>query len=389
MEQQTYDLILRNAFLLDGLGGEPIINGLVAVRNGVIAAVFPDGRVSDAITADRVLDLNGAALLPGLIHAHAHTGFKYLKGEPCRGFQEEYLEACLREGITTIRDEGMLIDSSVEEVVEARDRLTGIGKYPRIITTGKFFSAPGGYGGQEPIGITTPEEAHTQVNRTLDLGIDMIKTVLEDGYDPGTMGLPKLSDELLQAICSAAHRRGARVSAHVTASRHLRRLVDAGIDDAGHIPFDEIPQELIEDMVEKGVSIVPTLTVARYFQDRFGAPLLEQGMANVRRFVEAGGKVALGDDFMEEDQPWYRIGLPYMEIELLQRAGLSPMQILVAATKHGAEVCGIADEAGTIEVGKKADLLVVEGNPLQTLEALKHVLYVVKDGHLVVHRRME
>jgi len=277
----------------------------------------------------------------------------------------------------------MLTDDSLESVVAHSKELARRGCFPRIVATGKFVSAPGGYGGKQPVNVTTPAEASAKVDEILDMGIDMIKTVLEDGFDPSTRGLPKLSDELLTAICDAAHARGTRVSAHVTEAHNLATLVEAGIDDASHMVYDHLSDELICIMVEKNVYVVPTLTLYSVIKDKFGAPFSDTAKKNVARFVAAGGKIGLGDDYMGEAAPWYRLGMPRLELQLLQEAGLSNAQIIVAATKHGAEICGIDREVGTVEIGKRADLLIVKGNPLEDLEALTRVRYVIKDGRIV------
>jgi imidazolonepropionase-like amidohydrolase len=281
----------------------------------------------------------------------------------------------------------MLGDSTIEEMLAKKAERDSSGSYPRIVTTGKFFTAPGGYGGQAPIGVSTAEEARTKVREALDKGIDMIKTVLEDGIDPSTFGLPKLSDEILAAICEEAHKNGVKVSAHVTQGHNLQRLVNAGIDDAGHMVYDNLSDDLINQMVENGVCVIPTLTVLKLIQDKYGAPLLNSGKNNVKRFIEAGGKIALGDDFLEAEEPWYRLGMPLMELQLLLEAGLTEMQIITAATKNGAEVCGISDKVGTIEAGKRADILIVKGNPLEDLQNIRNVAFVIKDGNKIVDNR--
>lgn len=383
---QNPDLLLINGFLIDGNGGTPIRNASIGICNGKITYIATTEE-QQPMTAKITIDLHGASVMPGLINVHTHAGFKHVNGQVCRDFHEEYLMACIKEGITTIRDEGMLCDSSLQEVMNKKRERDAAGIYPRILTTGKFFSAPGGYGGQAPIAIKTVEQAREKVNEVLDLGIDMIKTVLEDGMDPSTFGLPKLSDELLQAICSEAHTRGAKVSAHVTQAYNLLRLVDAGIDDAAHMVYDPLSDELIQRMVNKGIYIIPTLTVLKLIQDKYSAPLLEQGKENLRRFVQAGGKIAFGDDFIEEEQPWYRWGMPYMELQLLAEAGLSPMEIISAATKNSAEVCGMAKLLGTLEVGKLSDILVVEENPLENLDNIRKVLMVIKDGNILLDHR--
>lgn len=220
----------------------------------------------------------------------------------------------------------------------------------------------------------------------LDKGIKIIKTVLDDGMDPSTFGLPKLSKELLKEICDISHSRGAKVSAHVTQAHNLEILVGAGIDDAGHMVYDELSDELISEMVKKDIYFVPTLTVFKFTQEKFGAPILENAMNNLKKFISAGGKIAFGDDFIEEEEPWYRLGMPLTEIELLQQSGLTPMEIITEATKHSAEVCNLSEVIGTVEVGKKADLLILEGNPLENLKCIRNILVVIKDGNIVINK---
>lgn len=314
------NILLRNGLLIDGAGAKEADNISVSILNGKIASVFKGNDEHMNCEYDRIIELNGLTILPGFINSHAHSGFKHVKNEPLRDFQLDYLRACINEGITTVRDEGMLTDDPIKDAIEKKRMLDETMYYPRIITTGKFFSAPGGYGGMEPISIRTEEEARNKVNEVLDKGIDMIKTVLEDGLDPSTFGLPKLSDGLLKAICDEAHKRGARVSAHVTQAHNLKRLVDAGIDDAGHIVYDDLSDELIQEMVAKKVYVVPTLTVLKMINDKYGVPVLEKGMENVYRFVQMGGKIGLGDDFLEEEMPWYRPGYAYAGTAAFKRS---------------------------------------------------------------------
>lgn len=373
-------ILIKNGFIIDGNGN--------AYENTNI--LIQDERITQVTNEDledincSVIDATGLTVLPGFINAHVHSGYKFINNDFLKGFQMEYLEKCIQEGVTTIRDEGMFTDDSVISMLEEKTRLDSTNKYPRIVTTGKFFSAPGGYGGQAPIAVASVEDVQFEIDTILKLGVDQIKTVLEDGLDPSTYGLPKLSDELLEQICISAHNSGTKVSAHVTQSHNLERLVKAGIDDAGHMVYDHLSDALIEDMIRKNIFIVPTITVSKMIQDKYGAPVFESTKNNVYRFVKAGGSIAIGDDFIEEDLPWYRLGMPRLELELLKEAGLSNMDIIVAATKNGAIVCGLEKEIGTIETGKRADLLIVDGNPINNLEALNNVKMVLKDGNIIV-----
>ena len=381
MENET--ILLKNGTLIDGTGREPMHHVTIEVVNGRFGTITQDDEDNRTINENvKEVDLDGLVILPGFIHAHAHTSFKYLQNEPLHGYHTEYLAACLKEGITTVRDEGMTTNATIDDVIVHTNGLDSLA-YPRIITSGKVFTAPGGYGGQEPIGVGSPEEARIKVREVLAQGVHFIKTALEDGYDPSTFGLPKLTQEILEAICREAADNGAYVSAHVTSACNLQILVNAEINDAAHMIYDRLDDDLITQLVDKNIRIVPTLTVLQMFQDKFGAPLLAQGLDNVRRFVEAGGEIGLGDDFVEAEGPWYRLGMPWEEIRLLGEAGLTPMQIITAATSTGAKICNLSHELGTVETGKRADLFVIEGDPLADINNLRRVKFVMKDGNIV------
>jgi imidazolonepropionase-like amidohydrolase len=375
-------IFLTNGTIIDGTGRPPVHHVTIEIADGRIGFISQELDNYPVNENVKLIDLKGLVILPGFIHTHAHTGFKYLQNDPLHGYHKEYLAACLKEGITTIRDEGLTTNATIDEVISHTNALDGCTS-PRILTSGKVFTAPGGYGGQEPIGVGSADEARSRVREVLDKGIHFIKTALEDGYDPSTFGLPKLNQEILEVICQEAHARGTYVSAHVTNAKNLQILVNSGIHDAAHMIYDRLDDGLIQQMVQKGVRIVPTLTVLKMFQDKFGAPLLEQGLDNVRRFVQAGGEIGLGDDFIEEEKPWYTLGMPWEEIRLLGQAGLTPMQIIVSATSVGAKICNLSHEIGTIETGKKADLFVVDGDPLANIENLRKVKFVMKEGKVL------
>ncbi|WNS46365.1 amidohydrolase family protein [Paenibacillus sp. MMS20-IR301] len=376
------NIVLANATIIDGTGRQPLYNATVEIVNGRFGTITQHANKRTEPDSAAEIDLEGHVILPGFIHTHAHTSFKYMQNELLHGYHKEYLAACLSEGITTIRDEGMTTAATIEDVIIHTKQLDNR-LYPRVITTGKVFTAPGGYGGQDPIGVGNADEARYKVREVLEQGIDCIKTALEDGYDPGTTGLPQLNQEILESICREARRMGSYVSAHVTSAHNLQLLVNAGISDAAHMVYDSLGDDLITQMVKANVRIVPTLTVLRMFQDKFGAPLLAQGLDNVRRFLQAGGEIGLGDDFIEEEGPWYRLGMPWSEIALLGEAGLTPLEIITAATSTGAKICRLDHELGTIETGKIADLFVVGGDPLADINNLRKVRFVMKDGRIV------
>ncbi len=369
-------LILNHCALFDGASETLLADRCLIVENGRIAAI-------EAHPLPGGLDMAGCTVLPGFVHAHCHPGFKLQAGQDLPAYDAAYMHAALDAGITTIRDMGALNASTPEDVLAARDAHNRRGDGPRLLSPGKFLAAPGGYGGAAPLPVDSPKSAAEAVRRLAGAGADFIKTSLEWGMDPSTYGLPVLSAELLRAICDAAHTEGLRVSAHATQAQPLRTLVEAGLDDAAHVPYEPMDDALIADMVARGVTLTPTLSVHRMIAEKYGAPVLGTALDNVRRFHMAGGTLAVGDDFLEEEAPWFLPGLPWGELELLAQAGLSNAAILRALTHGGAAACGRAHEIGALRPGIAADLVAVHGYPLRSLECLKAVVMVVLGGRIV------
>lgn len=141
---------------------------------------------------------------------------------------------------------------------------------------------------------------------------------------------------------------------------------------------DPLPDDLIERMVANGVYWEPTIELWK----NVGHSLDQYILDNLGRYVAAGGKVALGTDYEGYSTP-FQLGMPMHEIEWMQEAGMSPMQIIVASTKNAADVCGLGTELGTLEVGKIADVLVVQGDPLQDIQALSDVRWVIHNGLVI------
>jgi imidazolonepropionase-like amidohydrolase len=371
-----YDLILVNATLIDGTG-RPALPGVdVAIRDGRIAAVGLAGELSFACDTP-TRDLGGRALLPGFVNAHAHTDELAL----------DELKGWVRAGITTIRDLGGPREAMLARGAEVAAR--GDPALPRLLVAGPIITVPGGhpipiYGlSDEVLAVEGPEDAREKVDALIDGGAGVIKIAVSGRTD---VAWPELSNDEIGAIVETARARGVRVAAHIDRAAALRRAVESGLSDAAHMPRDRMPDDLLALMVARGVALVPTIDVYEALAEERGAgaewrrttqPVMYD---NLRRFVGAGGTLALGDDY---GNPGVALGMPMAEIRHWLAAGLDPMQIIVAATRGGAEVCGLANEIGTVEVGKPADLLVVDGNPLVDIEVLGRVVIVVHAGVVV------
>ena len=240
------------------------------------------------------------------------------------------------------------------------------------MAAGPIVSVPDGYpvsywGPGIDLAIASPEDAAKKVSALIEAGADIIKISLETG--------PRLSQEEAEAIVVAAHKRGAPVTAHIGGTSYLAEGLAAGIDDAAHIATDRWPDELLAQMVADDVYLVPTLAV---LSRACGQP--GDCLDNLHRFVEAGGKIALGDDY---GNPGTTLGMPMRELELMQMAGMTPLQIIVAATQNSAHVCNLEKDLGTLEAGKIADVWVVGGDPLQDIHALTQVMLVIHNGVVI------
>jgi imidazolonepropionase-like amidohydrolase len=203
---------------------------------------------------------------------------------------------------------------------------------------------------------------------------------MESGYAFGQSGWPLLSPWEATALVDTAHERGKPVTAHVTSARDLERALDAGVDEIAHMVVDKLSDELISRMIETGTRWVPTLElwqgVSRIYPIRHGSMAIK----NLALFIEAGGEVVLGTDYAGAPNVDFDLGMPIHEIEWMQEAGMTPMQIIIAATKNGARSCNMENELGTLEAGKLADVLVVDGDALADIHALTNAHLILREG---------
>ncbi len=339
--------------LIDGTGAAPLEDAAIVIQDGVITAV--GSRQAVEIPADaQVFELAGSTILPGFINAHVHTNYNPF-----------LLSQWAQDGVTTVRDLGAKYPFTL---FPTRDRYNDDPTTATIIAAGPLITVPRGYpiaGNNFPsLVVTSPDHARRAVAELIREGADVIKIVVDSGD-----GWPTLSLDKASAIVETAHQWNIPVAAHIGTLDDLRLALDAGIDDFSHV-VPGLPEDLLDRLVEDDVHWVPTLETAGGYD-----------AGNVLRFVQAGGEIALGND--GGMLPGIEIGMPMREIEMLQAAGMTPMEIIVAATLNAAHVCNREDTLGTLEVGKIADVLVIQGDPLVDLQALKDVLLVIHQGVII------
>jgi imidazolonepropionase-like amidohydrolase len=353
------DLVIYGGTLIDGTGADPLPNAVVVVSGERITVVAQEP-VFHPPADTQAVNARGGTIMPGIIDSHVHiTGD--ITGP-------DGLLYWLEEGVTTVRDV-----ASIPRPAELKMLVAALGgRAPMVVVAGPIVTAPGGYAGidyKSLVGqyVKDAEDARTKVGELLDEGADIIKISLEP------VGLPVMSLETAQAITQLVHERGTVVTAHATPLEGVRLAIDAGVDSLAHSPLQVPPKEMVDEMIAKGMYVVSTL-------DIYGG----QGANFLTPFAQAGGKVALGTDYGCCEPGYVPGGMPVKEMQLLLNAGLTPMQVIVAATKHGAEVSNLGDELGTIEPGKLADIIVVDGDPLVDIRAMENVTAVIKGGQVVV-----
>jgi imidazolonepropionase-like amidohydrolase len=292
----------------------------------------------------------------------------------------------------------------------------------RGFRAGPILTAPGGLPGAV-LGrdinyeVGTPDEARAAVIDLHEHGADFIKVYLQ--REDGGVEYPMITGEQLVAIVDEAHARGLLVRAHVSYASLLDMAVQARVDIIEHVPANATQSEAqsisesqwqvllesndplqlyftelypqyeaqLERMVKAGIVMVPTLdSYIDISEDSTPTQEDEAGikivLGIVRRFHELGGIVALGTDFIIGKGK--QAGMPLREMEMLRAAGLTPMEVIGAGTRQAANVCGHGNELGTLAPGMLADLIVVDGNPLEDLQVMSRVSLVIKNGEIAV-----
>jgi len=392
-------LIVTGGTVIDGSGADPIIDGLVAVRDGRVLAV---GRVADfSFSSDaHVLDAAGGTILPGFVDSHQHE-----TANPA--VRRDFLEG----GVTSV----CAVGSRIGDMARYEEEFLGDLPVARGFQAGPIMTAPGGLPDLVlDIGynyeVATADEARAGVVDLVERGADVIKVYLYPS-PWNDQPIPVLDEERLEAIVEEAHDRGVLVRAHITDVSVLEMALMAGVDVVDHVPWlkpteeevaaildsDDPIEELRDRLVASGletlwVSMVETETVLvpsielgirANFSPGAADAVIELYLDSVRQFHQAGGTIALGTDF-NVGRGMTR-GIPIAELQLLLDVRLTPMEVIEAATRHAAYVCGHEDEIGTLEPGKLGDLIVVPGDPLQDINALSQISLVVKDG-MIAHQ---
>jgi len=437
--QRSGIFLIRNTRIFTG-DGSVIENGSVLVRDGKIDEIFPGaGPDPEQIRAD-VVEGAGKTLLPGLIDAHVHLSspggiststddYDVKKSMP------HAAAALLYSGVTAARSTGDGLDDS--RLV--RDQIANGSKLgAQLFICGPMFTAEGGHGTEFiqnlPAAVRdmvkaqtirtpkTPEEARRQVRELKAARVDGIKAILEAGWGDGML-FDRLDLLLVRSVAEEAHAQNLPLATHTGDARDVTDAVEVGSTSIEHGSWrDELPDKLLERMVRQGVYLDPTLGVAEAYAqffagkaDALGNSLVQQVvlgtvLQGTRDFVSSGkgvdaAKAALFQSALERARSnllrAWKAGVPlvmgtdsgnplvfpgpslHRELQLWVQAGIPAQVALMAATANGAKLLRAENRFGTIRKGMDADLLLVDGNPLEDISATERISLVVFKGERI------
>jgi len=410
---QSTTTVVRAARMIDPKSGNVTQNPVIVVRGGRIVSVGANAAPPAGAT---VIDLGTLTLMPGLIDAHTHLLQNY-RGELGGDDPNMLLTVAtmstakrallgvrmgredLEAGITTVRDVG---NSGFSGDVALRDAINaGWVTGPRIRASTRALSAAGGQFGtlqpetqklieQEYVVISSVDEARRAVRQAFYDGADLIKVIVNTG--PRVVSL----DEM-KAIVEEARRVNRTVAAHAIGDTATRIAAEAGVSSIEHAYT--VPDDVLRMMAQKGIYLVATDYPADFYVNALGPSNLtpeqqKEQMAGATQFAKANGerlmravragvKVAFGSDEYYDTPGRTRGQASLLTLQSYQEAGMPPLEVLRAATVNAAGLLGWADRIGSLEAGKLADIIAVDGDPLKDVKELQKVKFVMKGGEVV------
>ncbi len=398
--QQPGRTLVRAAHLVDVHSGKVLDNQTIVVTGDTITAIAPTAQ-TPAAAGDKVVDLGPLTVLPGLMDVHTHitmdTNFDpyhELTVTPAKEAITGVVNAktTLMAGFTTVRNVGAggYVDVDLRDAIDA-----GTVPGPHMQVSGPALGITGGHCDENLLpyqyhivgeGVADGIAAVQQkVRQNIKYGADVIKICATGGVlsKGDNLQASQYTLEEMQAIAADAHRLGLKVAAHAHGAQGIAWAAEAGIDSIEHGSF--IDDAGIAEMKKHGTYLVPTLYLEDWIIENGHLPIYYQqkmkdaiavAKPNIRKAYQAGVKIALGTDAAV-----YPHGLNGHELEVYVRdLGMTPLAALQSATLNTADLMGWSAKAGSLDAGKWADIIAVDGNPLENIKLVQDVKFVMKAG---------
>ena len=408
--------LIKAARIIDGNGGSPIERGAVLIEGDTVRAVGSEEAVvaPEGATVEEHFYEN-QTVLPGLVDCHVHLiGIgDGRSGDELTMLPDELLtlQAArnardhLYSGVTTVRDCGAKNQTTLM-LRKAMEMEITVG--PRLVLAGRPIAIIGGHLSYFGMTATGTVEGRAAVRQLVKEGVDFIKITATGGSTrTSVVGRPSFTMEEIRAITDEAHKFGIHVAAHCTSTEGIRNAVEGGVDTVIHGRHEEpdgsivYRPELSEMMAKDGIFVNPTLhqgreriwQLAEIAKSRL---LTEKEQAEVDHYnnrwetlhaywakVRSDGVTLVAGS--DASWMWYKLGGTSFQDEILAHfdIGMTPMEAIVSGTRDSARSSWVQDKVGTLEVGKQADVLVVDGDPSQDVKALRNVVDVFKGGNIV------
>ena len=403
-------IVLQGGTLIDGTGSKPVEDSVIVIEGQRIVGVGKSGEAKISHQS-KILDISGKVVMPGLIDAHIHFSGSRSHDRDVNLFESEGLRllraandarALLDAGFTTCKDMGGA------NGVPLRDAVTeGLIRGPRILAARYNLSPTFGHGDRQDLSAKLVREINPgicdgvgecrkAVRLAFRAGANFVKVSATGGVGAGPRDSghrPGHTVEELKAIVDEANKFGSYVSSHTQGVTGIKNAIVAGVKTIEHGDF--MDEECCRMMIERSSILTTTLSIVHQFTDpkardyglsswqiQANVDKVVEYTENVRMAHDMGVVIAAGTDF--SGPPLLQMGRNAMELELyVDKCGFDPMDAVVSATMNGAKACCLEKEIGTIQVGKRADILVVDGDPLKDIGVLQskgRISLVMKDG---------
>lgn len=415
-------IAIKNGNLIDGTGAEKVANKMILIEDSKIIDIKTEKNSSEdelKIPKDTLLiDASGKTILPGLIDAHLHLmGIRSM--EPIQwALDPPALKAIraavdakklIEAGFTSVRCAGSSVSLHLKEAIDE-----GTIKGPRIVASNKIITQTGGHGDTHELPLEWAkhpnalgriadgaDECRVAVREQIREGAGVIKICTTGGVlsEKGGPTLAQFTDDEITAMTTEAHRVGIKVMAHAQSPDGIQNAIRNGVDTIEHGIY--LDDETIQMILTSHSIVVPTFAIVNAIVSKgaeAGVPEYglikakaghEAHVKSITKAYQAGVKLAIGTDFCGPDLIPH--GENAVELEIfVNQLGMTPLEAIVCATKVGAEALGLEKTLGTLEKGKIADILIIDGDPLENISILQkkeNILVVMKNGQIIVNKR--